>query len=134
MENEVKEPLDHILRPALPWRESSTLTECGYTASKVKTISRDDFHHRLREYGIKRTAMLTCMTCSDAAKRWGTWSDDPRQAVGREITWEVLRIPSRGTALLDDLKAIAALIDDHPDEFRELLERVQWVNKKDSRG
>mgnify|MGYP001599520162 CR=1 FL=1 len=37
----MKEPVDHVLRPRLPWRSPSdpAITECGYDASKVKTIT-----------------------------------------------------------------------------------------------
>ncbi len=40
--DEVKEPVDHILRPRLPWRDGSegAITECGYDATKVKTLTR----------------------------------------------------------------------------------------------
>jgi hypothetical protein len=31
----MKEPVDHILRPALPWRgDEGAITECGYDANK----------------------------------------------------------------------------------------------------
>ena len=129
----MKEPVDHILRPCLPWREASIVTECGYNATNVKTISREEFLVRLKEYGKQRTAMVTCMTCSNTAGRWGTWDDDPRQAIEREVSWENPRIRGRGTALLDELKAIAEIIDLHPEEFKRLLEKVRWVNKKNAR-
>ena len=32
----MKEPVDHILRPKLPWRTGEgAITECGYDAAKV---------------------------------------------------------------------------------------------------
>lgn len=86
----MKEPVDHILRPSLPWRANgdAAITECGYDASKVKVLTRPEFFQRLKDMGRQRTALLTCMTCSDAAGRWKSWEDDPRQAIEREITWE----------------------------------------------
>jgi hypothetical protein len=85
----MKEPVDHIVRPSLPWRPAETaITECGYDASKVKALTRVEFFQRLKDMGQQRCAMLTCMTCSDTAKRWGTWEDDPRKAMDREIAWE----------------------------------------------
>ena len=86
----MKEPVDHILRPRLPWRpaDEAPITECGYDATKVTTLSRGEFFQRERDLGKQRTAMLTCMTCSDTARRWGTWEDDPRLAMQREIEWE----------------------------------------------
>jgi hypothetical protein len=86
----MKEPVDHILRPNLPWRspDEGAITECGYDASKVKTLTRAEFFKGQKDLGERRTAMLTCMTCSDTARRGGTCDDDPRLALQREIEWE----------------------------------------------
>lgn len=135
----MKEPVDHILRPRLPWRgDESAITECGYDASKVKTLTREEFFQRRKELGERRTAMLTCMTCSDTTRRWKTWEDDPRQALEREITWEwgggYHAREDRGVRLRDELFAIASLIEAHRDEFAGLVttteQRREWLEKK----
>lgn len=131
----MKEPVDHIIRPQLPWRTDAGITECGYDASKVKTLTRAEFFARLKEMGQQRTALLTCMTCADTARRWGTWDDDPRKAVEREINWECgWRGRDRGALLRDELLAIRALIEAHPDEFAAHIEATQqrraWIEKK----
>lgn len=131
----MKEPVDHILRPQLPWRSDAGITECGYDASKVKTLTREDFFARLKELGQRRTAMFTCMTCADTARRWGTWEDDPRQALERDIQWECKwRRTDRGVRLRDELFAAAALIAAHRDEFdasiSETEQRRNWNEKK----
>lgn len=141
----MKEPVDHILRHRLPWRPDGegAITECGYDASKVKTITRDEFFQRQKDLGQQRTAMLTCMTCSDTARRWGTWDDDPRLAVGREIEWErggwgyYHARKGRGQRLKDELVAIAALIEAHRDEFEASItasqRRREWLEKKSAK-
>ena len=136
----MKEPVDHILRPSLPWRrEEDAITECGYDAAKVKTVTRDKFFQRLKELGQQRTALLTCMTCSDTARRHSTWEDDPRQAMRREIDWEAGQWgyrsrTDRGARLHDELIAIAALIDAHRAEFdaaiAEIAGRREWNERK----
>lgn len=134
----MKEPVDHIERPSLPWRQpgEGAITECGFDATKVKTLARTEFFQREKELGQQRTAMLTCMTCSQTAKRWGRWSDDPRLAMQREIEWEGVRWSSekRGQRLKDELFAIAALIEAHRDEFDAHLatteQRREWLAKK----
>ncbi|HWX13481.1 MAG TPA: hypothetical protein VNY06_01150 [Methylocella sp.] len=139
----MKEPVDHILRPRLPWRSPNepAITECGYDASKVKTLTRAEFFQREKELGQRRCVMLTCMTCADTARRWGTWEDDPRLAVQREAEWErqapyYRRCPSdeRGTVLKDELVAIAGLIEAHRDDFDarilEIRQRRKWNEKK----
>lgn len=135
----MKEPVDHIARPQLPWRDGGpAITECGYDASKVKTLSRAEFFQRLKEFGQQRSAMLTCMTCSDTAKRWKTWDEDPRQALQREITWEwgggYRASADRGVRLRDELVAIAALIEAHREEFDAstagIEQRREWLAKK----
>jgi hypothetical protein len=116
----MKEPVDHILRPQLPWRDGGGVTECGYDASKVKTLTREEYFSRVKELGTQRSALLTCMTCGDTARRWGTWEDDPRKALQREIEWETYSRWSRderGVRLRDELLAVAELIANHREEF-----------------
>lgn len=137
----MKEPVDHIIRPRLPWRSPNdpAITECGYDASKVKTITRVELFQRLKDLGQQRAAMLTCMTCSDTARRWGTWDDDPRLALQREIEWERgghywSARSDRGCLLRDELSAIAFLIEAHQGEFAtlvtEIAQRRDWNEKK----
>lgn len=133
----MKEPVDHILRPSLPWRigDEDAITECGYDASKVKALTRPAYLQRLKDFGRQRTAMVTCMTCAGTADRWGTWADDPRRAMEREINWECgYRRSDRGERLKDELLAIAALIEAHPDEFADGVatstKRREWLEKK----
>ncbi len=134
----MKEPVDHILRPGLPWRPVASLTECGYDASKVKTLTRPEFFQRLKDMGQQRTALLTCMTCSDTARRWKSWEDDPRQAMEREITWEYgggyRAREDRGERLKDELIAIATLVEAHRSEFEATIaaneQRREWLEKK----
>jgi hypothetical protein len=134
----VKEPVDHILRPSLPWRNDAAITECGFDASKVKTLTREEHVHRVKDLGKQRAAMMTCMTCAQTAGNYGTWEDDPRQALHREITWEHggywRARTDRGERLKDELLAIAALIAAHRDEFdahiAETAGRRDWNEKK----
>jgi len=134
----MKEPVDHILRPSLPWRTDGGITECGYDASKVKAVTRAEFFQRVKDLGQQRTAMLTCMTCADTARRWKTWEEDPRQALEREINWErggaYRDRTDRGERLKDELIAIATLIETHSDEFTTVVttreQRREWLGKK----
>ena len=101
----------------------------------MKAISRDEYFQRLKDYGRQRCALLTCMTCSDAAGRWETWEEDPRKAVEREINWECRwRRDDRGTLLRDELRALAALVAAHQEEFRALMARQAWNEMKASRA
>lgn len=131
----MKQPVDHILRPLLPWRSGPGITECGLDASKVSTLTRDDYFARHKELGMQRCAMLTCMTCSQTARNYKTWEDDPRNALGREIAWETAwNREDRGNLLLDELNAIAALIEAHREEFDGIVAasaaRRDWLAKK----
>jgi hypothetical protein len=131
----MKEPVDHILRPQLPWRTDGGITECGFNAEKVSTLTRAAYFERLKDLGQQRSAMLTCMTCASTASRWGTWDDDPRPAIQREIDWETgWRKNDRGVRLRDELLAVAALIENHRDEFEAHMtttgQRREWLQKK----
>lgn len=135
---EMKEPVDHIIRPSLPWRRDGAITECGYDATKIQSITRPEFFQRVKDLGKQRSAMLTCMTCSNTAQEWGTWEDDPRRALGREIAWEHggyrRAREDRGERLKDELIAIAALIEAHREEFdahtAETAARRDWLERK----
>ena len=131
----MKDPVDHILRPALPWRAAAAVTECGYDASKVKTISRAEYLQRVKDYGQQRAAMLTCMTCLQTARNYGTWEDDPREAIEREINWESKwHRGKHGHQLRDELLAIQQLIGMHPEDFKHALDdirsRREWLERK----
>jgi len=141
----MKEPVDHILRPRLPWRAEQPLTECGYNAVSVKTLTRDQFEARLKEYGQQRTGLVTCMTCMTTAHRWPTWEEDPRLALQREIEWESVHwnayhkqvveyAKDRERRLLDELLAVEALIAAHPEEFAKFIQdrdtKRQWLERK----
>jgi hypothetical protein len=74
----MKEPVDHIVRPSLPWRSSTepAVTECGYNAESVKTITRDELAARLKEYGEQATAPHAnskVLTVYLFPARLGTW-------------------------------------------------------------
>jgi hypothetical protein len=131
----VKEPVDHILRPQLPWRSAAGITECGFNAATVKTLTRPEYFQRLKELGQQRSAMLTCMTCAQTAERHVTWEDDPRGAMQRELGWEYgWRGNDRGVRLRDELLAVAALIEGHREEFdahvNATMQRRDWLEKK----
>lgn len=140
----MKDPVDHIERPRLPWRHTAegSVTECGLDASKVKTLTRPEFIQRAKDMGRQRTALFTCMTCSTAAQRWGTWEDDPRMAMQREIEWEGIRgysrYAGRGERTKDELLALAALVEAHRDEFDAHMtatdQRREWLKKKAAMG
>lgn len=134
----MKDPLDHILRPRLPWRADTHVTECGHDAATVSILTREAFFARLKDYGQQRTALTTCMTCVHTAQRWPTWVEDPRTALMREVVWEGAAYQSsfgrlspepRGHQLRDDLLAIEILIATHVDEFRKLLSIIDARNE-----
>lgn len=131
----MKQPVDHILRPQLPWRSEPGITECGLDATKVVVLTRAEYLDRKKDMGMQRSAMLTCMTCSNTASRWDAWENDPRKALGREIEWETgWSRNERGEQLRDELLAIEALINAHPDEFAaerdQIRHRRDWRAKK----
>jgi hypothetical protein len=113
-------PLDHVLRPQLPWRPDARVTECGLDADAYPTITRDALIRRAREMGQQRTTVLTCVTCLQTAQNWPTWEQDPVRSLGRE-TKNHWRSSTGPDPFRDELLAIAALIARHPDEFADLL-------------
>ena len=116
------EPLTHIARTPLPWRDSG-LTVCGKPVSQYVdglVISLDDARATARRLGKQRFAMTHCMTCASNCTRWAKWEDDPRARMAREIGYLG---PSKTDEIIEaELRAIALLIASHRDEFDALVE------------
>lgn len=113
----MKDPVDHVRRPDLPWR-TSRLTECGKPINDVaKWIERDELLKREKEYGKQRTAMLTCMTCWETAARWPPFDVEPMAAVSREVYGG-----RADPAFTKELRALAALATKYRDEFDEFMQ------------
>ncbi len=55
--------LEHVARPALPWRSTADKTECGLAVDDRTTITHDDLRAKVVAEGKHRAAMSTCMTC-----------------------------------------------------------------------
>ena len=121
------QPLTHIIRTGLPWREA-TKTVCGrpvtqYPANLV--INLRDAVAMQRRLGTQRFALAICMTCAHHVNRWVEWDTDPQQRMEREVTGGGF---GKIDPLLDaELRAIAALISAHRDEFDQTVEA--FVNK-----
>lgn len=112
-------PLEHVLRPMLPWREEQ-LTECGKQPNE-HAITRDVFIVKVNKQGKKRAAMTTCMTCFETAQRWPDWNTNPVAVVAREVRNVTYWGHQDESPLRDELRAIALLIEAHPEEFADTL-------------
>jgi hypothetical protein len=112
-------PLDHVVRPALPWRREQTLTECGLVIEPGRRIiTRDELVARINNLGQRRAAFTTCITCWETARRWKNWAEDPVEALSRETgAWHNR---NRGQ-LRDELIALTTLVEAHYDEFEAIL-------------
>lgn len=116
------EPLTHIARPPLPWRESG-LTICGHPVSQFGdglVTNLADAHAAARRLGKQRFAMTHCMTCASNVSRWATWENDPAARMAREIGY--LGMTKQEPVIVAELRAIALLIERHRDDFDELVE------------
>lgn len=108
-------PIEHVLRPDLPWRVSA-MTECGRDVRDVQAvIDRGRLLVKLRELGVQRAAYTTCMTCAQTSRRWKTWDQDPVDALAREFYGR------QDPRLADELRAVAALVAAHRGEFADLM-------------
>jgi len=116
----VSEPLEHVLRALSPWR-SGAETECGHDAAEfapARLITRDQFAAKVKQQGKQRSAMTTCMTCWHTAIRHGDWAHSPSSVLAREVNKATYRRDGEDEPLIErELRAVAALIDAHRDEF-----------------
>lgn len=132
----MKEPVHHIIRARLPWRDGPDFTECGRNVAEMALIwTRDEAVAQAKEMGKQRFSLFCCMTCMDTAERWPMWDQDPVQVMLRECehaprTWVQYRY-SESTeepgVLERELRAMAALAAAYPDEFREMVDGLTEV-------
>ena len=116
-----KLPVEHIRRSSLPWW-TADLTECGrLTVDMAVTIDRTAFEEKVKDQGVQRAMLTTCMTCAQTAERWPTWDADPTGRMGREFYGRTRE------AMGSELRAIAALIMEHSDEYAELFAGIDDV-------
>jgi len=118
-----KEPLTHIRRPNLPWRDDE-LTECGKPIGDIKgsVLNRESAAVQLRRLGQQRFAMFHCMTCWNTARYNHGWDRSPSHVMAREVQrggrFTMNEVNQRMDA---ELRAIAALIEAHREEFDGFL-------------
>ncbi len=131
-------PLQHIVRPKLPWRcDEAAKTECGRKPD-AHAISRDEAVAKVKKQGKTRAALTTCMTCWETAARHPDWDQAPSMVIKRYIKnrwWSgwgnsYRYDPEDETVKLDaELRAVWDLIQAHPEEFEELLFRRSQPNE-----
>ena len=125
-----EQPIDHIARPALPWRNPDR-TECGRLLTDVASVvDRSVIEAKIKRHGQQRAAFTTCMTCAQTSDRYRTWEVDPVEVMLRELdrsrAWKWNPDPSDGTVrTVHELRAIAALIDAHRDEFDAYVDGLE---------
>lgn len=127
----MKERVEHVERPLLPWRTQSPRTECGLPVADHPVMSRSKFEVTLKQLGKQRMAMVTCMTCFRAAERWPTWEQDPPRALSRECEWGPTFRAKEGTPIENELRALAELVERHRDEFDALLDSFRGAIRLD---
>lgn len=101
------DPVDHVARPALPWRVQPDITECGKDLARLaddRIITPAELLRRISDLGQKRAAYTTCITCWETASRHR--SDQPESI--RVVLREVEALQWRGTYALGDLSHLSA--------------------------
>lgn len=113
--------LDHILRSQLPWRRDPGKTECGRDADDVtNALTYDEALAKFRSLGQQRAIMTSCVTCFQTAnaRHRSNWDKRPSAVMQRETEQVSYWNRAQAETLLDrELRAIAALIEAHRDEF-----------------
>lgn len=120
-------PIEHSIRPPLPWRDDR-ITECGRPVADVASaLTREEMVAKVRRQGQQRAAMTSCMTCWSTANRHLDWDRHPSSVIERYLSsrW---RTQDEDEPLIDrELRAIALLIEGHRAEFDELVEGLGAV-------
>lgn len=138
--------IDHIARSMLPWRdETDALTECGRPVQEVSVAPVDELRARVKRVGQARAMFTVCLTCverHDHRGRGETWNTNPVAVIGREVervrsvypyalrdeTATETRRRAERDRFAAELKAIAALINAHRDEFDGFITGLAATN------
>lgn len=115
------EPLTHIRRTPLPWRETHK-TVCGRPVSQYPddlVVTLEQAKAMQRRLGQQRFALAICMTCAHNVGHWVRWDDDPLGRMQREVTGG--GFGKVEPEIVNELRAIALLIDAHREEFDGLV-------------
>ncbi len=120
-------PKTHLLRSKPPWREGLDFSICGRAAEKcARIIDPGDLDPAARAAAVRCAIWRKdeppaglCAVCCDRLRYSATWAADPVAVVAIDTD---IYADCRGDALRTELRALAALVAAHPDEFRELLE------------
>lgn len=117
------EPLHHIERSNLPWHDERK-TECGLDPRGVPTWTRGEAIAQARKLGRQRFSLFCCMTCTGTVERHSTWEQDPASCLVRFAERNTLRGSRyqqnrQAERFAAELRAIAAMIEQHRDEFDE---------------
>ena len=121
----MKEPVTHILRAALPWRDPADIdTECGHNpADFAKCITQEEAVDQIKEMGIQRAGLFLCMTCLQTLDRWN-WRIDRKGILTFEIS-PLERLGREGVRRREqtdrELRALGELAKRHPAEFEALI-------------
>lgn len=128
--------LAHVRRHRLPWRAAElTKTECGQKPAEfARVITWDELRDLVTRLGKQRASMQVCMTCWGRAHSWNdeefylAWEENPEALLYRELK----PYGREETLMRRELRAIAALVDAHRDEFAELIQGLeQMVSPED---
>lgn len=125
---------DHIIRADLPWRKAD-LTECGRKIETVKGVTTmADVLDRVKRLGKQRTAFTVCMTCYSTGYNYQSWEQDPLDVMRRHCVRYGRDAGADNARLRDELRAIAALVEAHRDEFdgyiQGLAETVDLASRR----
>lgn len=129
--------ITHIERSPLPWRPERA-TECGLDATRHPTWTREEAVAKAKELGTQRFSLFVCMTCMQTAERHYGWDADPAACLVRHaqpMTLKYGRDPDgEKRRFADELRAIAALVAAHREEFDELVRGyAEVVDLKEAR-
>jgi hypothetical protein len=132
MSEDVDGPLDHLARVLPPWHTGPALTECGRPLGDVKSVvSWDAIKAKVDRQGKRRASFSTCMSCADTADRTrgmrSSWERFPQAIVERWASgaWRHAYGSSEvGARQRRELIAVGLLIEEHREEFGQLLEAL----------
>ena len=102
------------------------------TSDVESVITLDELDDRIMRHGAERVVFTVCMGCWQTARIAARWETNPVGVIAREAVRAGIgnRYPSsqpEAARFINELRAIAATIDAHRDEFERHLAGLKWT-------
>ncbi len=119
----------HVRRTMPPWRRGSPpIAECGMRVEETEKMLAREEYYELPVDASRRGQV--CATCASTISRHETWEKHPVGHLIREAGAQFVALGRDCDQLTDEVRALAMLVERHPEEFDEVLRPLRVARRR----